>query len=84
MSVMPATREPTETIIIQGPLAEDARRRRPETPPANPGTQTDRSRPIARTTSGSTFTLGVKLTLLRYSERFAEIEASIERRFFGC
>jgi len=86
MSVMPATREPTETIIIQGPLAEDARRRRPETPPASPGTQADRSRPIARTTSGSTFTLGAKLTPLTlrlHSELFAETGRASSSRFFG-
>lgn len=65
MSVMPTTRELTieETTIIQGtPPADRGGPRRAEIPPASSGIRTDRPRPIARTTSGSTFTSGARLT----------------------
>lgn len=66
MSVMPATRE-SETTIIQGPSPEDERRQ-PETPPSSPKSRPQRDRPIAQTTSGSTFTSGARLTLVHYSQ----------------
>jgi len=71
MSVTPAMRERETITIIQGPPSppEDERRhhRRAETPPASTEStrpQRDRPRPIARTTSGSTFTSGARLTLV--------------------
>lgn len=68
MSVMPATREPeTSSSIIQGPPEEE--RRRAQTLPASPENRPRRDRQaIARTTPGSTFTSGARLTLVHYSE----------------
>lgn len=87
MSVMSVTREPETitTTIIQGPSPE-GERRRPETPPASPEIrpQKDRPQPIVRTTSGSTFTSGARLTLVHLLSVLFGDRSSIDRRFLRC